>query len=67
MEPSGIRAEQGQFEELTQKPVYWVGHRDSKANHVLYILVFALWYDIFFEKKCYEEGPGKLSAFIYSV
>ena len=56
-----------EFEELSQKPIYWQAHRDAKANRVLYLLVISLWYDIFFEKRYFSRPPGTLSEFIEAM
>jgi len=53
-----------EYEALTKKSIYWVNHRDSKANKILYLLTFSLWYDIFLRNREKHTWDVKLSEML---
>lgn len=50
-----------EYEGLSKKRIYWWNHRDSKANKILYLLIFTLWHDIFLNNKMKGSHNIKLS------
>lgn len=52
------------YEKTVEIKPYWQHYRDAKANQILYLLTFSLWFDIFVKNKLCEVSSSSLSDFL---
>ena len=62
-----LRALLEEYEALSDREIYWQSHRDSKANKILYLLTFSLWYDIFVGNSGKHSWDVKLSDMLSGI
>jgi len=52
------------YERLQGKEIYWHNFYNSKANRILFLLTFDIWYHFYIEKNHFEVSPPFLSDYL---
>jgi asparagine synthase (glutamine-hydrolysing) len=52
------------YEKMQGKKIYWHNFYNSKANRILFLLIFDIWYHFYIDRTVLEVSPPKLSDYL---